>query len=466
MLTDATVEQCLGTLLVGQVDYGRQVSCQGIVTRRRRHETATFLMVQLDAVQVQVVLPTPTAEAAAMDGGSAHLLPIGLGCTVWCTGHPGCDREGSLSLYAQELKLVKVGADAKQIANLLDALADGIAQGVEVAAALSCSDERLQELLRLRADATEATAYKKALRFQALVVQAGGETAAGALQAAPSTRQRKARVTKAEMEALERAEALAPNPLLDSWQEESHVQDIRPVLGEAEPLLDIDPSLPSARGPQTRGEYFHGRKWPQVRWFLKRLAALRAEGHEFRHVLDVGGGRGDLAVNIAAHFAHLGTRVTVVDMNGASLQAGRGAAQRAGVDVEFRCMDFAEISAQDALPDVDFVVALHACGGLSDAALSFAARRKIPFMVCPCCHLKHTELEPPDGWASLCEAAPVLRQLAERDSCSASARALRTIASLRICAMQRLRLPLQLMLATFPEDYSLRNLVIIGAPQG
>jgi len=199
-----------------------------------------------------------------------------------------------------------------------------------------------------------------------------------------------------------------------------------------------------------------------VRWILRRLSALRAEGQVLRHILDVGGGRGDLAINMAAH---LGVKVTVVDMNASSLQAGQSAAERAGVDVTFLCMDFRDICKEDDLRNVDLLVALHACGGLSDAALGFAACRQIAFLVCPCCHLKHAALEPADGWASLCpeEVASILRQLAERDRCSVARRALEAIAALRLRALERsVGTSMRLKLATFPEEYSMRNIILIG----
>ncbi|CAJ1332386.1 unnamed protein product [Effrenium voratum] len=118
------------------------------------------------------------------------------------------------------------------------------------------------------------------------------------------------------------------------------------------------------------------------------------------------------------------------------------------------------------------VVALHACGGLSDAVLEFARQRQVPFLVCPCCHLKHQHLEPANGWSSLLpflakeagpnpEEAQTLRQLAELDRRDISFRALKVIAALRLQAIgwnQRLRCTLGM----FPEEFSQRNLVIIG----
>jgi len=61
----------------------------------------------------------------------------------------------------------------------------------------------------------------------------------------------------------------------------------------------------SSRGPLTRGEYFHGRKAPQVRWLVNRLKLWRDnQTHDVAtwHVVDVGGGRGDLSLAIAEVF--------------------------------------------------------------------------------------------------------------------------------------------------------------------
>jgi len=128
-----------------------------------------------------------------------------------------------------------------------------------------------------------------------------------------------------------------------------------------------DASQASSRGPLTRGEYFHGRKAPQVRWLVNRFKLLRhrqrsrasksadgdagcanatksAEGllcaalplakvsssikaetdttsllteiqtqHEAPwHVVDVGGGRGDLSLAIAEAFPDVFMTVRVV----------------------------------------------------------------------------------------------------------------------------------------------------------
>lgn len=201
-----------------------------------------------------------------------------------------------------------------------------------------------------------------------------------------------------------------------------------------------------------------------------RPAASVAQHHQRRqqrrrrpyHVMDVGGGRGDLATRIAlayqgdnddddacgcgddgcsdpadgGHHRTLdddgsgGGRkanvvVTVVDKNVTSLLGGQAHARQLGLTedrIGFVHADFADYRRRyiggggggdcdgydrenggvgggedggDQLPGwglrgrrVDMVVALHACGDLSDLALDFAGAVGADFMVCPCCYTK------------------------------------------------------------------------------
>jgi hypothetical protein len=43
----------------------------------------------------------------------------------------------------------------------------------------------------------------------------------------------------------------------------------------------------SARGPLTRGEYWHGRKEPQIRWVAERVRPMVLSG-SVRHIVDIG----------------------------------------------------------------------------------------------------------------------------------------------------------------------------------
>ena len=75
---------------------------------------------------------------------------------------------------------------------------------------------------------------------------------------------------------------------------------------------------------------------------------------------------------------------------------------------------------------VDAVVALHACGGLTDAALALARAHGAQLLAVPCCFLKSPELSPGGGWSrTLC-------RLAESDRRDISLRAMRAINSRRL----------------------------------
>jgi SAM-dependent methyltransferase len=147
---------------------------------------------------------------------------------------------------------------------------------------------------------------------------------------------------------------------------------------------------------------------------VDRIAAIIAStarrGRPFAHILDVGGGRGDLALALAQRFA---TKVTVVDRNATSVAAGQARAEawnpaacRDGqihfVVADFQAyatsnresagqsVDHASLSMPPPSPPVDLVVALHACGDLSDAALHHATHtlHGCSFLICPCCYTK------------------------------------------------------------------------------
>ena len=263
----------------------------------------------------------------------------------------------------------------------------------------------------------------------------------------------------------------------------------------------------------------HGRKQPQIRWLVKKLSTMGP----FVHVLDIGGGRGDLAVLIAQTFPH--TLVTVVDANLSSLRQGKAFAKRCGEEVyariRFVCTRFeanfsfegvrilsdadlddpengsavesseqspipsSALSPATLMPTVDVVVALHACGGLSDLALHYAALHQCRFLVCPCCYLKTPYCMPTSASAPIVpltiESAPneteyterlALLRLAESDNRACSSRASLIINSQRLNALESIlqdqkcdagsgtARSWQVQLSEFPKEYSLRNLVL------
>lgn len=227
------------------------------------------------------------------------------------------------------------------------------------------------------------------------------------------------------------------------------------VVGWNLPATGDDRVLLSARHKLTRQEYLESKKFPQVAWFLQRLRSF--PGQPVRHVLDVGGGRGDLAIALALGLGP-DTRVTVVDMNEASLEAGRLFAEQCGVAdrMDWICDNFVKFASTDNVSGenhcVDMVVALHACGNLSDLALDYAVNQNAGFLVCPCCYskMKHQDV------------ASRLAEISDRPDLSR--RGMHIVNSKRYWDLTA-RDSYQVLLEEYSRKWSSRNMVLAGWPR-
>eukprot|EP00921_Rhytidocystis_pertsovi_P006750 GHVQ01011451.1.p1 GENE.GHVQ01011451.1~~GHVQ01011451.1.p1 ORF type:complete len:819 (-),score=100.07 GHVQ01011451.1:3977-6211(-) len=203
------------------------------------------------------------------------------------------------------------------------------------------------------------------------------------------------------------------------------------VLGKSSPVFNTP--LCGREDAGRRALYATEKKLPQILWMLNQLQNIlsaipkrrwyRHDGHSESlagselvdqsssfslsshsedtmdprdgpyeaHVVDVGGGRGDLAIAAAKAFG--GVWFTVIDMNRLSLDTGRARAVKLGLDnVEFICKSLTDL----VLPakGVDVVMSLHACGGLTDGILhhGFLGWQTRALLVCTCCFGKHPHL--------------------------------------------------------------------------
>lgn len=221
-------------------------------------------------------------------------------------------------------------------------------------------------------------------------------------------------------------------------------------LGLNLPQTEDDRELVSAHHKITRKEYLESKKFPQVTWFLQRLRSFS----NIRHILDVGGGRGDLAIALAIGLGP-DTRVTVVDMNESSLKAGQEFAEQCGVGdrMEWIYDDFVHYTEteESTTNDVDFVVALHACGYLSDLALEYAVRQEASFVICPCCYSKMKTKNVATKLAEISEAPELSR------------RGMHVINSTRYWNLLA-KGSYQILLEEYSRDWSCRNMVMVGWP--
>ena len=193
---------------------------------------------------------------------------------------------------------------------------------------------------------------------------------------------------------------------------------------------DVDPALniPDANDTK-RMQYINERKRPQVKWMVDCVQRLMLQ-YEAREedsnavpasgsppglsgtdipvrIVDIGGGRGDLAMAIAAFFNNSNhcsrnIHVTVIDMNQNSLDAGRQRATAAGLSqvMSFELCDVTDtLQVQSLLAPtsrlggpVALVVGLHCCGGLTEAAIELAITARCNFCVCSCCFCSNPSL--------------------------------------------------------------------------
>jgi hypothetical protein len=231
-------------------------------------------------------------------------------------------------------------------------------------------------------------------------------------------------------------------------------------------LPDGSDDLVSAHGKLTRKEYLETKKNNQTQWFVERIRNFHNKDKQPLRFLDVGGGRGDLAVQIAVNFPN--AQLIVVDCNESSIAAGREYATKCNVQhrIEFVHQDFSDYCAQYDVEDggdrVDVVVALHACGDLSDMALSFAQTNECDFVICPCCYPKRYLAPFKPFWHSLCTADEVdsLSRMVELDNESRndeSRRAMLVINSMRRRAFEEGCVKVE----EFSNKISKRNIVLV-----
>lgn len=221
--------------------------------------------------------------------------------------------------------------------------------------------------------------------------------------------------------------------------------------------------LPSAHGKLTRSEYLETKKNHQATWFIERMKLFDVPPTQ---ILDVGGGRGDLAVQIAINFPE--AYVIIVDSNESSVLAGKEFAAKCNVEdqIEFCCMDFSEYAQKyeaEGENNVDFVVALHACGDLSDMALSFASSHNCKFIICPCCYPKRYLAPFVPHWHGLVSdenEIDTLSRLVELDDHrEISRRAMIVVNSMRQSAFLGDQI---VVLEEFDDKISKRNIALVG----
>ena len=276
---------------------------------------------------------------------------------------------------------------------------------------------------------------------------------------------------KAAVEALRRLEDCGP---VASWKPFPFRYGEVTIPSFCDPLLNIP--NPEDR---KRQHYIVTKKVPQIKTMVSLAHAvveLRTRKEHPIGIVDVGGGRGDLAIALAASFGKRAF-VTVLDVNKKSLLAGKARAGSAGL----KNVRFEECSIEDApkrVDAVDLVVGLHCCGGLAEAAAAFAVAKRASFTICCCCFCSNHNLAcltkmalddlSASGNSNNVRDIGFLQQLAQRENCKEQFRAQQTLSKIRLHYCQKLlstRHPgwqLLTSLEQLPEGCSSQVCIMLG----
>ena len=357
-------------------------------------------------------------------------------------GTPGRSRRGEPSLFISQLRLLRVRADPSCVLRLLRAVSEGDLVPGEAEGALQCDKEELEALLLLSEE------HPAAARAQAALVsrRLSGKTAGW-------TRERRPRIRREDRELLESYGSRAAR-----WPLRNEGPGPRLDLGPADPALN----LPNSEDKRRR-RYIEERKRPQIEWLIEQIRKLaRERGGAFRTILDIGGGRGDLALAMAHCFPE--ARVRVLDANADSLLAGEARAAEAGLEnVTFTVQDVESATAGEWAAESELLVGLHACGGLSDALLRLALGANASFLICTCCFAGNGHLSRPGQWPfEPAEEKAVLCRLAESIDRDVATPAQHAVNAGRLQAAVVQAPELRAGVLAFPREFSPRNLVLRG----
>ena len=255
--------------------------------------------------------------------------------------------------------------------------------------------------------------------------------------------------------------------------------EIGDILSFPELRESIKNASPSLLKASSQGSKWQRAKLPQLQWMIAQIKDVLESHPDYNQrrlsIVDIGGGRGHLANLVAQEFSQVAD-VRVVNISERSINNGMMSAKRNKLEnIRFDVGDAMKVE----LTEVDVIVALHACGALSDVAIGHAVKNGASFVVCPCCfrsnpHLKvpsHHGLLPVSDWLQIDDKQMVaLQQVAEiQGDMKMAGKAIHSICALRAASAQNYYnsgieegVNLEISIKTFPIGFSTRNFCIVG----
>ena len=248
-------------------------------------------------------------------------------------------------------------------------------------------------------------------------------------------------------------------------------------LGKVDPAFNL--TAINDASAATRLQYLTSKKRPQVRTMMKLVEQLIKNGGgtdvATKEIIDVGGGRGDLALALSMEYPSV--KITVYEPNKPSCDVGQHRANELGIsNISFECHALDVLSAKLSKAEVTasppLIISLHACGGLSDAILSMCGVFNLPFCLCTCCFASFPQLRP----KALCEQDKdfiKLSHLAETNELDDDTRhlATRILNNLRLKTYFKNRFDGGVLssdaagcfqMYRFPKEWSPRNFILTG----
>jgi hypothetical protein len=246
-----------------------------------------------------------------------------------------------------------------------------------------------------------------------------------------------------------------------------------------QPQPQPQPASGMVRAPLPLG--MPGTKWqhkkrPQLVWMGQQIREVLEShpdyGKRRLKILDIGGGKGSLAHYLGQSMQEL-VQVHVVDICEGAVVNGANKAEKLNLPVDFSLAD----ASQALNVTADVVVALHACGHLSDVALAHALQRDAGFVIVPCCFNSNPQLKipiqqdereeqqvsvsewldlPSEDWSALKLLAEVQGDITLANEAIGVLCAIRAQAACDHVSKERV------CIKRFPIEFSTRNTVLVG----
>eukprot|EP00439_Symbiodinium_sp_Y106_P063971 s540_g9.t8 len=412
-------------------------------TRKEGNPVSTS---EIDQELLQVVVPL---EAEV---GNKQLLRPGV-LLSFC-GVAGRTRRGQASLFAKSFRAEGLtAASPALLATLLSFALVGAVRRKDLCRWLQMSEVELENVLLWDEPRRQRFCSRRA-RFLRL----GRDHRA---------RNRRRSMTAKERHALEEFRGWAEMLRRHAMPLPPDVSDAaQAALGPADPLANLGGAHPHLETFSKR------KKRPQVSVMTRlvsELGQLRSDGVD---IVDVGGGRGDLAMAVAAGVPR--AKVSVIESFAPSAQQGQHRADELKLDVDFHISNAESLaSALQAQERRPIIMALHACGGLTDVALEACATLRLPFCICPCCYASQPQLRS----RALAPQEEILQRLAESNGLPRDVSQLAAfgINGMRLRHLDPIPVPIlmtpelppswSVRVYTFPHEWSSRNMILWGHPQ-